>query len=92
MSAALGHACLDYNVTGSICQRTTFVRTIHNLRAVLLGLFVVAQVAGVIPLIYEHTLNVYETVPVKAHGHLHVRPDSAHPDAERSQIRPQATE
>jgi hypothetical protein len=82
MPAALGHAGLDYNVTGSICQRTTFVRTIHNLRAVLLGLFVLAQVAGVIPLIYEHTLNVFETVPVKAHGHPHVRPDIEHPDAD----------
>ena len=58
------------------------MRTIHNLRAVLLGLFVLAQVAGVIPLIYEHTLNVFETVPVKAHGHLSVRPDNAHPDAD----------
>jgi hypothetical protein len=45
-------------------------------------MFVVAQVAGVIPLIYEHTLNVYETVPVKAHGHAHVRPDAAHPDGD----------
>ena len=58
------------------------VRTMHYLRAALLGLFVAAQVAGVIPLIYEHTLNVYETVPVSAHGHPHVRPDAAHPDAD----------
>jgi len=60
----------------------TFVRTIHCLRASLLALFVVAQVAGVIPLIYDHTLNVYETAPVAAHGHAHVKPTVANPDAD----------
>ena len=42
----------------------------------------VAQVAGVIPLIYDHTLNVYETAPVAAHGHAHVKPTVANPDAD----------
>ena len=60
----------------------TFVRTIRCLRASLLALFVVAQVAGVIPLIYEHTLNVYEIVPVAAHGHANVKPTVANPDAD----------
>src|ERR1700720_4042922 len=60
----------------------TFVRTIRCLRAFLLALFVVAQVAGVIPLIYDHTLNVYETAPVAAHGHAHVKPTVANPDAD----------
>src|SRR6476620_9915198 len=60
----------------------TFVRTIHCLRASLLALFVVAQVAGVIPLIYDHTLNMYETAPVAAHGHAHVKPTVATPAAD----------
>jgi hypothetical protein len=60
----------------------TFVRTIRCLRASLLALFVVAQVIGVIPLIYEHTLNVYEATPVAAHGHAHVKPTVANPDAD----------
>jgi hypothetical protein len=51
----------------------TFVRTICWLRACVLGLFVVAQAAGVVPLIYDHTLNVYETAPVADHGHRQVR-------------------
>ncbi len=59
-----------------------FVRTIRCLRASLLALFVVAQVAGVIPLLYDHTLNVYETAPVAAHGHAHVKPTVANPDAD----------
>jgi hypothetical protein len=59
-----------------------FVRTIRGLRASLLALFVVAQMAGVIPLIYDHTLNVYETTPVTAHGHAHVKPTVANPDAD----------
>ena len=50
------------------------VRTIYWLRACVLGLFVVAQVAGVVPLIYDHTLNVYETTPVATHGHHQVKP------------------
>ena len=58
----------------------TFVGTIRWLRASLLALFTVAQVAGVIPLIYDHTLNVYETMPVAAHGHPHIQPTDATPD------------
>jgi hypothetical protein len=59
-----------------------FVRTIRCLRASLLGLFVVAQVAGVVPLMYDHTLNIYETTPVAAHGHRLANPTVAHPDAD----------
>lgn len=60
----------------------TFVRTIRWLRASLLAIFAVAQVLGVIPLIYDHTLNVYETMPVVAHGHPHIRPTAMNPDAD----------
>jgi hypothetical protein len=67
---------------GSISNPMMFVRTIYWLRACVLGLFVVAQVTGVIPLIYDHTLNVYETAPVAAHGHHHVKPTAANPDAD----------
>jgi hypothetical protein len=51
----------------------TFVRTVPGLGASLLALLV-AQVAGVIPLLYEHTLDVYETTPVGVHKHPHVKP------------------
>ena len=46
----------------------TLVRTIRCLRASLLAIFVVAQVMGVIPLLHDHTLNVYEAAPVAAHN------------------------
>src|SRR5262245_15995398 len=60
----------------------SFVRTIRCFRACLLGLFVAAQVAGVVPLIYDHTLSVAETTPVGAHHHPHVKPTAANPDAD----------
>ncbi len=58
------------------------VQTTRCLRTLLLALFVVAQVGGVIPLIYDHTLNVFEATPVAAHGHVHLRPTTASPDAD----------
>lgn len=61
---------------------TTLVRNIRCLRASLLAIFVVAQIAGVIPLLYDHTLNVYETNPVAAHNHAPVNPSVVHPDAD----------
>ena len=60
----------------------TFLRAILCVRAFLLALFVLSQVVGVIPLIYDHTLNVFETAPVAAHGHSHVKPTAANPDAD----------
>jgi hypothetical protein len=60
----------------------TFVRAIRCLRASLLAIFVVAQVVGVIPLIYDHTLNVYEITPVASHAHPNVRPTLTNPDAD----------
>jgi hypothetical protein len=59
-----------------------FVRSIRCLRACLMALFVVAQVAGVVPLICDHTLNVYEATPVAAHRHLPVNSTLASPDAD----------
>jgi hypothetical protein len=59
-----------------------FVRTIRGLRASLLALFVVAQVVGVTHLLYDHTLNVYETTPVGAHKHAYVKPTATSPDAD----------
>jgi hypothetical protein len=59
-----------------------FVRMIHCLRACLLGLFVVAQVVGVVPLLYDHTLNIYETVPVATHEHLPLNLTVGNPDAD----------
>jgi len=63
-------------------QAMMFIRAIYCLRAGLLGFFVVAQVAGVVPLIYDHTLNIYETAPVAAHGHLQVKSTVANPNAD----------
>src|ERR1700720_4320064 len=59
----------------------TFLRAIRCVRLSLLAFFVLAQVAGVVPLIYDHTLNVYETVPVSAHAHAHVKATITEPDA-----------
>jgi hypothetical protein len=58
------------------------VRAFRWLRASLLAIFVIAQLAGVIPLLHDHTLNVYETTAVAAHNHPHVHPTLAHPDAD----------
>ena len=60
----------------------TIAPTIRGFRAFLLGLFVVAQVAGVVPLIYDHTLNTYEAVPVAGHSHVAVKSALASPDAD----------
>jgi hypothetical protein len=68
-----------------------FLRTIRCLRPSLLAFFVLAQVVGVVPLIYDHTLNVYETVPVSAHAHAHVKPTVTNPDADQSSRRPRST-
>src|ERR1700730_1969359 len=69
-------------MAGSKRRIMIFLRAIRCLRASVLALFVVAQVAGIIPLIYEHTLNVHEVTPVAAHGHPHVSPTDANPDAD----------
>jgi hypothetical protein len=60
----------------------TPVRTIRCLNACLLAFYLLAQVAGVMPLIYDHTLNLYETAPVGAHSHPDVHPTVAAPDAD----------
>ena len=59
----------------------TFLRTIR-LRACLLALFVAAQLAGIVPLIYDHTLNVFETAPVPGHSHVHNNSTIASPDTD----------
>jgi hypothetical protein len=44
-------------------------------------MFVCAQVIGVGPALYDHTLNVYETIPVATHHHVHsgrAAPDADH--------------
>jgi hypothetical protein len=57
-----------------------FVR-MRMLRSWLLGLYVVAQVAGVVPLMYDHILNIYETKPVADHVHLVIPGDAGEPDS-----------
>jgi hypothetical protein len=59
----------------------TFVLAIRWLRASLPALFAIAQLVGV-PLIHDHALNVYEAMPVAAHGHPHIMPTVATPDAD----------
>jgi len=49
----------------------SYARTIRWLRTWLVGLFALAQIAGVSPLIYEHTLNVFDAAQAGSeHGHL----------------------
>src|ERR1700737_3859886 len=57
------------------------VSAIRNFRACLLALFTLAQFVGVIPLIYDHTLNVFETTPVAGHSHVHTGSSIAAPDS-----------
>jgi hypothetical protein len=52
------------------------LRTIRWLRAWLTAMFVVAQAGGIAPLIYDHTLNLFETTPVA--GHVHVQVAATH--------------
>jgi hypothetical protein len=80
--AAKGVALVYNGLRGSNELSMTFLRTIRCVRLWLLAFFVLAQVAGVVPLIYDHTLNVYETVPVSAHAHAHVKPTITEPDAD----------
>ena len=47
----------------------TFTR-FRLLRRWLLGIYLIAQAAGVFPLMYGHTLVVYETMPAVSNGHL----------------------
>src|SRR6266849_2390786 len=62
--------------------RMTFFQTIRSFRGYLLALFVVAQVTGVVPLMYDHTLNVFETTPVAGHTHILVGSGIAAPDGD----------
>jgi hypothetical protein len=61
--------------------RMSLVQTTRCLRTILVGVFALAQIAGVFPLTYQHTLNVYETTPVAGHHHVRVAttaPDTGH--------------
>ena len=40
---------------------------VRILRSWVLGLYIAAQVIGLVPLIYEHTLEVYKTVTAAGH-------------------------
>jgi hypothetical protein len=60
----------------------SFVRKVRLLRTWVLGLYVIAQVVGVIPLVYDQTLNIYETTPVAGHFHVHLAGNTAQPDAD----------
>jgi hypothetical protein len=40
---------------------------VHILRSWVLGLYIAAQVLGLVPLIYEHTLDVYKAVNAASH-------------------------
>ena len=52
------------------------------LRRLLTGLYLAAQVAGVVPLIHDHTLNIFETTPIAGHVHVHLASNTAQPDAD----------
>jgi hypothetical protein len=55
----------------------TFAR-FHLLRQCLLGLYLIAQVVGVFPLVYGHAFIVSETTP--AAGHVHLAADAGRRD------------
>jgi hypothetical protein len=75
--------CYRSNSTiGRIAEKMMSFVPVCALRSLLLGLFLVAQPAGVIPLMYDHTLNVYETTPVAGHNHAHPAGHSTQPDAD----------
>jgi hypothetical protein len=59
-----------------------FFRTIRGLRAWLLAMFIAAQLGGIVPLLYDHTLNVFEEHPVAGHSHVHVAATIVAPDAD----------
>jgi hypothetical protein len=58
------------------------VAMIRCFRACLLALFLAAQVAGVVPLILDHTMNVFETAPVAGHIHIYRTDGVTAPDAD----------
>jgi ABC-type Zn2+ transport system substrate-binding protein/surface adhesin len=49
----------------------TSIRTIRWLRAFLLGFFLIAQTAGVWPVICRHALDGHEAISAVAHHHSH---------------------
>jgi hypothetical protein len=61
-------------------MRMSYARTIRWLRTWLVGLFALAQIAGVSPLIYEHTLNVFDAAQTGVdHGDVSpAAPDADH--------------
>jgi hypothetical protein len=58
------------------------VAMIRCFRACLLTLFLAAQVAGVVPLILDHTMNVFETAPVTGDLHIYPTDGVTAPDAD----------
>jgi hypothetical protein len=58
----------------------TFAR-FRLLRRWLLGLYLVAQVGGVFPLVYGHTFIISETTP--AAGHVHLAGDAGRRDTDQ---------
>ncbi len=58
-----------------------FVR-VRLLRSWLLGLYIVAQVVGIVPLVRDHTLNIYKTMPVAGQVHVHLPSNAGQPDAD----------
>jgi hypothetical protein len=51
---------------GKVRRRIMVVR-VRKLRSWMLGLYIAAQVIGLVPLVYEHTLDVYKAVTVAGH-------------------------
>jgi len=49
----------------------SIIRTGRWLRSCLLAIFVVAQMAGIVPLVYGHALNALEDCAVAGHPHGH---------------------
>ena len=47
---------------------------LHRFGSWLLGLFLIAQIAGVVPVMFDHALHVFESQPALADAHDHSAP------------------
>jgi hypothetical protein len=50
------------------------------LRRWLLGLYIIAQVVGVVSLVRDQTINIYEKTPVAGHVHIRLASPAPQPD------------
>jgi len=65
------------SLTGTSRSRGGHLTSLHAKRRFgpwLLGLFLIAQIAGVVPVMFDHAVHVFESQPVVANAHDHNTP------------------